>query len=85
SADVILKATQVDGVYSADPKHDPAAQRYETLTHDEAIAKNLAIMDTAAFALARETKIPILVFSIKEPGAICAVLQGKGRATLVTP
>jgi uridylate kinase len=85
SADVILKATQVDGVYSADPKRDPNAKRYETLTHDEAIAKNLAIMDTAAFALARETKIPILVFSIKEPGAICAVLKGAGRATLVTP
>ena len=77
SADVILKATQVDGVYSADPKRDPAARRYETLTHDEAIAKNFAIMDTAAFALARETKIPIFVFSIKEPRAICAVLQGQ--------
>lgn len=85
SADVIFKATKVDGVYSADPKRHPNAKRYETLTHDEAIAKNLAIMDTAAFALARETKIPILVFSIKEPGAICAVLQGHGHATLVTP
>ncbi len=85
SCDVIMKATQVDGVYSADPKRDPGAKRYEVLTHDEAIAKNLAVMDTAAFALARETRIPILVFSIKEPGAICAVLQGKGKATLVTP
>lgn len=83
SCDVILKATQVDGVYSADPKRDPTAIRYDKLTHDEAIARNLAVMDTAAFALARENNIPILVFSIKEPGAICAALQGRGRATLV--
>jgi uridylate kinase len=85
SCDVIMKATQVDGVYSADPKRDPKAQRFDRLSHDEAIAKNLAIMDTAAFALARETKIPIVVFSIKEPGAICAALEGKGQFTLVCP
>jgi uridylate kinase len=85
SCDVIMKATQVDGVYSADPKRDPSARRFEHLTHDEAIAKNLAVMDTAAFALARETKIPILVFSIREPGAICAALLGKGKSTLVVP
>lgn len=85
SCDVIMKATQVDGVYSADPKRDPKARRFDQLTHDEAIARNLAIMDTAAFALARETKIPIVVFSIKEPGAICAALEGKGKFTLVTP
>jgi uridylate kinase len=85
SCDVILKATQVDGVYSADPKRDPDAVRYDRLTHDEAIAGNLAVMDTAAFALARETRIPILVFSIKEAGAICAALSGRGRATLVAP
>jgi uridylate kinase len=83
SCDVILKATQVDGVYSADPKRDPTAVRYDRLTHDEAIARNLAVMDTAAFALARENDIPILVFSIKQPGAICAALQGRGLATLV--
>ncbi len=83
SCDVILKATQVDGVYSADPKRDPTAVRYDRLTHEEAITRNLAVMDTAAFALARENNIPILVFSIKEPGAICAALQGRGRATLV--
>ena len=58
SADAVLKATQVDGVYTADPKRDPAARRYEVLTHDQAIEQNLAIMDTAAFALARENKIP---------------------------
>jgi uridylate kinase len=85
SCDGILKATQVDGVYSADPKRDPNAKRYDTLTQDEAITKNLAIMDTAAFALARENRIPIMVFSIKEPGAICAALDGKGKATLVLP
>jgi uridylate kinase len=85
SCDLIMKATQVDGVYSADPKRDPTATRYEQLTHDEAIAKNLAVMDTAAFALARENRIPIIVFSIKQPGAILAALEGRGKATLVTP
>ncbi|PWB79673.1 MAG: UMP kinase [Methylocystaceae bacterium] len=85
SADAVLKATQVDGVYTADPKRDPAARRYESLTHDEAIARNLAVMDTAAFALARENKIPIIVFSIAGEGAIRAVLEGNGRATHVVP
>ena len=68
SADAVLKATQVDGVYTADPKRDPAARRYDVLTHDQAIEQNLAIMDTAAFALAREKKIPIVVFSISRRG-----------------
>ena len=85
SCDAILKATQVDGVYSADPKRDPHAQRYDTLTHDQAISENLAIMDTAAFALARENRIPILVFSIEGEGAICNALEGRAAATLVTP
>lgn len=85
SADAVLKATQVDGVYTADPKRDPSARRYERLTHDEAIAQNLAVMDTAAFALARENRIPIIVFSIGELGAIAAVLSGGGRSTLVAP
>jgi uridylate kinase len=85
SADAILKATQVDGVYSADPKRDPSAVRYDTLTHDEAITKNLAVMDTAAFALARENRIPILVFSIRPEAAISDALQGRAVATLVTP
>ncbi|WOJ90778.1 UMP kinase [Methylocapsa polymorpha] len=85
SCDLIMKATQVDGVYSADPKLDPTATRYEKLTHDEAIAKNLAVMDTAAFALARENRIPIIVFSIRQPGAISAALEGKGKATFVSP
>jgi uridylate kinase len=85
SADAVLKATQVDGVYTADPKRDPSARRLEALTHDEAIAQNLAIMDTAAFALARENKIPIVVFSIAGEGAIRATLEGRGRATHVVP
>ncbi len=85
SADAVLKATQVDGVYTADPKLDPSARRYDTLTHDEAIAKNLAVMDTAAFALARENGLPIVVFSIREEGAIAATLRGAGRATYVAP
>ena len=85
SADAVLKATQVDGVYTADPKKDPTAKRYEHLTHDEAIERNLGIMDTAAFALARENRIPIIVFSIAGEGAICAALTGRGRSTLVAP
>ncbi|MFZ9501438.1 MAG: UMP kinase [Beijerinckiaceae bacterium] len=85
SANAILKATQVDGVYSADPKKDPGAKRYDTLTMQEAIDRNLGVMDTAAFALARENAIPIIVFSIAEEGAITRALQGAGRATLVTP
>jgi uridylate kinase len=85
SCDVILKATQVDGVYSADPKKDPTAQRYERLTHDEAIDRHLGVMDTAAFALARENRIPIIVFSIQHPGAITAALQGQGQFTIVVP
>lgn len=85
SADVIMKATQVDGVYTADPKRDPNAEWIARLTHDDAIARHLAVMDTAAFALARENSIPIMVFSIAEPGAITRALSGKGRFTLVTP
>jgi uridylate kinase len=85
SADAVMKATQVDGVYSADPKKDPTAVRYDRLTHDEAISRNLAIMDTAAFALARENHIPIIVFSIAEANAISSALQGKGRSTIVAP
>jgi uridylate kinase len=82
-AQAVLKATNVDGVYSADPKKDPKAKRYERLGHQEAIEKDLKVMDSTAFALARENRMPIIVFSIKEPGAIAAVLRGEGRATTV--
>src|SRR5918998_1538193 len=79
----VLKATNVDGVYSADPKKEPAAKRYDRLSHEEAIAGDLRVMDATAFTLARENRMPIIVFSIREPGGIAAVLRGKGRATLV--
>jgi uridylate kinase len=85
SCDAVMKATQVDGVYSADPKRDASATRFDRLTHDEAIRRNLAVMDTAAFALARENSIPIIVFSIAVEGAIRAALEGSGVFTLVTP
>jgi uridylate kinase len=85
SCDAVMKATNVDGVYTADPKKDPEARRYDRLTHDEAIQRNLQVMDTAAFALTRDNKIPIVVFSVHEPGAIEAALLGRGRATYVMP
>jgi len=82
-AQAVLKATNVDGVYSADPKKDPKAKRYERLSHQEAIEKHLGVMDSTAFALARENHMPIIVFSIAEKSAVEAVLRGKGRATVV--
>src|SRR5215813_531573 len=72
-ADAVLKATDVDGVYSADPKTDQKATRYETLTHQEAIERRLKVMDATAFALARENRTPIIVLSIRKKGAIEAV------------
>jgi uridylate kinase len=82
-AQAVLKATDVDGVYSADPKADPSAKRYERLTHQEAIDRQLKVMDATAFALARENRMPIIVFSIQSKGAIEAVLRGEGRSTVV--
>ena len=82
-AEAVLKATDVDGVYSADPKQDRNAERYDRLTHQEALERNLKVMDTTAFALARENRMPIIVFSIREKGAITAVLRGEGRSTVV--
>ncbi|HVY57605.1 MAG TPA: UMP kinase [Xanthobacteraceae bacterium] len=81
--DAVLKATDVDGVYSADPKKDPAARRFDRLSHQDALEQHLKIMDSTAFALARENRMPIIVFSIREPRAIEAVLRGEGRATVV--
>ena len=74
--DAVLKATQVDGVYSADPKKDPDAVRFDRLTHDEAIARDLKVMDTAAFALARESRLPIIVGSVHAPSSVTAHPQG---------
>ncbi len=82
-AQAVLKATDVDGVYSADPKTDKTAKRYDRLTHQEAIERNLKVMDATAFALARENGMPIIVFSIQESRAIETVLRGQGRATVV--
>jgi len=82
-AQAVLKATNVDGVYTADPKKDPSARRYDRLSHQEAIEKDLKVMDGAAFALARENRMPIIVFSIAETGAVEAVLRGRGHATVV--
>ncbi len=83
-AEAVLKATNVDGVYSADPKKDPCAKRFDRLTHSEAISGGYKVMDATAFALARETSLPIIVFSIAEPGSIGAILTGTGRGTIVT-
>jgi len=82
-AQAVLKATDVDGIYSADPKKDGRAKRYDRLTHDEAIERDLKVMDATAFALARENRMPIIVFSIRDKGAIRAALQGEGRSTVV--
>jgi uridylate kinase len=83
SCDALLKATQVDGVYSADPKKDPGAVRYDSLTYYDVLTRNLAVMDMAAISLSRENRIPVLVFSIDEAGALPAVLKGEGRATII--
>ncbi len=82
-AEVVLKATKVDGVYSADPKKDPKATRYTSLTFDEALAKNLQIMDATAFALCRDQKLPIKVFNITKAGALRRVVMGEDEGTLV--
>jgi uridylate kinase len=81
--DAVLKATDVDGVYTADPKRDPKATRYSHLDHQEALDRRLKIMDATAFALAQENRVPIIVFSIHGQGAIENVLCGKGHFTTV--
>jgi uridylate kinase len=81
--DLLCKGTQVDGVYSDNPKMNPAATRYDTLTYRDMIANDLAVMDTAAIALARENKLPIVVFSIHTPGMFRDVMEWKGQYTLI--
>lgn len=81
--DALFKGTQVDGIYSADPKRDPTATRFERLTHAEVLTRGLQVMDAAAVALARDNRIPVIVFSIHQPGAFVAVLKGAGFATIV--
>jgi uridylate kinase len=80
---IVLKATKVDGVYTADPKKDPAATRYASITFDEALSRRLQIMDATAFALCRDQKLPITVFDIGKPGALKRVVLGEDEGTLV--
>lgn len=82
-AEIVLKATKVDGVYTADPNKDPSATRYATISFDEAMGKNLQVMDATAFALCRDQKLPVKVFSIFKPGALRKVVQGGDEGTLV--
>ena len=82
-AELVLKATKVDGVYTSDPKKDPSATRYTNLSFDEAIAQNLGIMDATAFALCRDQNLPIKVFSIFKNGALKRVVMGEDEGTLV--
>ena len=83
NCDAVAKATQVDGVYSTDPKKDPSAQRYERLTYDAVLQRKLQVMDMAAIALARDNDLPLIVFSIEEPGNILQVLRGQARMTVI--
>ena len=81
--DVLLKGTKVDGVYSEDPKKNPKAKRYETISYEEVIARNLKVMDTAAFALARDNGLPILVYALDDKDGLMGVLAGRTRSTRV--
>ena len=82
--DALLKGTQVDGVYSADPASDPGATRYDTLSYMQVLSEDLKVMDASAVSLARENGIPILVFSIHQPGALGDVLAGRGTWTTIS-
>ncbi|MCB1504771.1 MAG: UMP kinase [Hyphomicrobiaceae bacterium] len=84
NCDAVAKATQVDGVYSADPRKDPSATRYDTLGYSDVLARNLQVMDGAAIALARDNQLPVIVFSIAESGNLLKVLRGEARATVVS-
>lgn len=83
-ADVILKGTRVDGIYSADPEKDPSATRYETISFDEVYRKGLNVMDMTAFTLCNENRLPIVVFNINQPGELLRLVDGEQVGTLVT-
>jgi len=83
NCEAMLKGTQVDGVYTADPKKDPAAKRYDSLSYHEVLSRDLQVMDASAVSLSRENKIPIIVFSIHDRGSLPAVLRGEGRCTII--
>ena len=82
-ADALFKGTQVDGIYSADPKKDPNAIRFEHISHDEIISRGLSVMDTAAVSLTRDNNIPVVVFSIHTDGGLVNILNGNGHCTIV--
>jgi len=82
-ADLLLKATKVDGIYDSDPKKNPNAKRFEHLSYDEVIARNLQVMDTAAFALCRDNKVPVRIYDMMQPGALMRILRGEPLGTLV--
>ena len=82
-ADLLLKATKVDGVYDKDPKKHPDAVKLDTLTYDEVISRNLQVMDTAAFALCRDARLPLRIFDMAEPGVLLRILRGEPIGTLV--
>ena len=84
NAELLLKATKVDGIYDADPKKNPDAKRFGKLTYDEVIQRNLQVMDTAAFALCRENDIPLRIYDIGREGALMDILKGEDIGTLVT-
>ena len=83
NCDALLKGTQVDGVYTADPRKDPAAERYDQLTYHDVLAQDLAVMDAAAISVARENGLPIIVFDIHAAGAFASVMRGEGRFTKI--
>ena len=84
SADVILKGTRVDGIFTADPEKDPTATKYDNITFDEVISKNLNVMDMTAFTLCRENNLPIIVFDINTPGNLARILSGEKLGTFVS-
>ncbi len=83
NCDVIMKGTQVDGVYDSDPKTNPDAKRYDRVTYDEVLLRNLKIMDASAIALARDNNLPLMVFSLHQKGGFAEVLSGRGKFTIV--
>jgi uridylate kinase len=85
NADIVIKATKVDGIYTDDPKTNPDAMRYNTVSFDEAINKNLKVMDATALTLCRDQKLPISVFSIFKQGALKRVVMGEEEGTKVLP
>jgi uridylate kinase len=82
-ADVILKGTRVDGVYDADPEKNPNAKKFETISFQDCISKNLKVMDMTAFTLCMENKLPIIVFDMNQPGNLMKIVQGESVGTLV--